>query len=51
MSRVKPQWRQATPYRHTWTDHAKDVGEILIGLVILLILFMGLPFLLWLSAS
>jgi hypothetical protein len=38
---------QAVPFRVTASDHLKDAGEILLGLVVLVTLFMGVPFLLW----
>ena len=45
--RIKPQkpWRQAAPYRYTWTDALLDALEILGGVVILTILLFGVPFL------
>jgi hypothetical protein len=42
---------QATRYEPHWTDTAKDVGEIVLGVVVLLALMFGIPFLLWLGAS
>ena len=46
---------QAEPYHVTWQqeamDAAKDVGEILLGVVVFLGLFIGIPFLIWLVAS
>ena len=37
---------QATPFRVTASDHLKDAAEVVLGVVVLLILFIGLPFLL-----
>jgi len=46
---------QATPYRLTWLqmalDGAKDAAEVVIGVVVFLGLFLGIPFLIWLVAS
>lgn len=42
---------QATRYELTWGDHAKDVGEILLGVFVLVSLFFGLPLLLFLAAQ
>ena len=42
---------QATPYHATWVDHAKDTAEIVLGMVVLLSLFFGVPLLLWLIAG
>jgi hypothetical protein len=48
-------YRQAEPYHLTWqqvaVDTAKDVAETLLGVVVLLVLMFGIPFLLWLGAS
>ena len=42
---------QATPFRVTASDHAKDAAEVVLGVVILLILLIGLPLDLWLIAG
>ena len=40
---------QATPFRVTASDHLKDAGEALLGVVVLLVLLFGVPFLLWVA--
>lgn len=46
---------QAEPYHVTWqqmaVDTAKDVAEVILGLIVFLSLFIGVPLLLWLVAS
>lgn len=42
---------QATRYQPTLGDHLKDAGEIVVGVVVLAVLIIGLPFLLWLIAG
>jgi len=46
---------QAEPYHVTWQqlalDAAKDAAEVILGVVVFLALFLGIPFLLWLVAS
>lgn len=42
---------QATPYRPTWRDDARDAVEILAGVVVLGTLIFGLPLLIWLVAG
>ncbi len=42
---------QAVPFRMTASDHLKDAAEILLGMVVFLSLFLGVPFLLWLIAG
>jgi hypothetical protein len=44
-------YQQAAPYKASWRDHAKDGGEIVLGVVVFLALFFGIPFLLWLGWS
>lgn len=52
MTRRSPYpWRQATPYRPTWRDHARDAAEIIAGVVVLGSLLFGIPFLIWLVAG
>ena len=46
-----PVWRQVEPYRHTLSDHLRDAGEIVAGLVVFSALLFGIPFLLWLVAA
>ena len=41
--RLRP---QAVPFRVTASDHLKDAAEILLGVIVLLVLFIGLPMLL-----
>ena len=47
-------YRQAEPYHVTWQrmalDGLKDAGEVILGVVVFLGLFLGIPFLLWLVA-
>jgi len=42
-------------YRLTWQqmalDGLKDAAEVILGVVVFLVLFLGIPFLLWLVAS
>lgn len=44
---------QAEPYHVTWqqmaVDAAKDAGEVILGVVVLLALMFGIPFLLWIG--
>lgn len=42
---------QAVPFRVTASDHLKDAAEVVLGVVVLLTLFFGLPLLIWLVAS
>jgi len=48
-------YRQAEPYHLSWQDVArdglKDAGEVILGVVVFLGLFLGIPFLLWLVAA
>jgi len=48
-------YRQAEPYHYTWWQEAIDVGkdaaEAALGVIVLLVLMFGIPFLLWLGAS
>lgn len=41
----------AVPFRVTASDHLKDAGEVLLGLLVLLALFLGIPFLLFVVAG
>lgn len=48
-----PPRRQAEPYHVTWqqmaVDGLKDAGEIILGMIVFLSLFLGIPFLLWVA--
>ena len=48
-------FQQASPYRQTWQqmalDGLKDAAEVILGVVVFLGLFLGIPFLIWLVAS